>query len=186
VATKSAGAAGLADRYATALFELAESEKLLDIVAADLEQVARLIDETDDFRRLIRSPVVSRDDQGKALAAVAEKAGLNDTTRRFFGVLARNRRLFVLPAIIAAFLELLSAGRGETSAEVVSAKPLSETQLTDVRAALKKAVGSDVAVQARVDPGLLGGLIVKVGSRMIDSSLNTKLQQLRLAMKGIG
>lgn len=186
MATESAGAAGLADRYATALFELAESEKTLDIVAADLEQVAGLIDESDDLRRLIRSPVVSRDDQGRAVAAVSEKAGLNDLTRRFLGILARNRRLFALPAIIAAFLELLAAGRGETSAEVVSAKPLSDTQLSDVRAALKQAVGGDVAVQARVDPGLLGGLVVKVGSRMIDSSLNTKLQQLRLAMKGIG
>ncbi len=186
MASETSGATGLADRYAAALFELAESDKLLDDVAADLEQVASLIEDSDDFRRLIRSPVISREDQTRALSAVAEKAGLKDLTRRFLGVLARNRRLFVLPVVIRAFLAMISAGRGETAADVVSAQPLSDAQLSDLRAALKKAVGTDVAVQAAVDPGLLGGLIVKVGSRMIDSSLNTKLQQLRLAMKGIG
>ncbi len=186
MATETSGATGLADRYAAALFELAESEKLLDDVAADLEQVARLIDESDDFRRLIRSPVISRENQAGALTALAKKAGLQDLTRRFLGVLARNRRLFVLPAVIRAFLDMISAGRGETAADVVSAQPLTDAQLSDLRAALKKAVGTDVAVHAAVDPALLGGLVVKVGSRMIDSSLNTQLQQLRLAMKGIG
>ena len=186
MASETSGATGLADRYAAALFELAESDKLLDDVAADLEQVAQLIDDSDDFRRLIRSPVISREDQTRALTAVAEKAGLQDLTRRFLGVLARNRRLFVLPGVIRAFLAMISAGRGETAADVVSAQPLSDAQLSDLRAALKKAVGTDVAVHTAVDPALLGGLVVKVGSRMIDSSLNTKLQQLRLAMKGIG
>lgn len=186
MATESSGAAGVADRYATALFELAESDKLHDDVAADLEQVQRLIDEIDDFRRLIRSPVISRENQGRAIAALAEKAGLSDLTRRFLGLLARNRRLFVLPGVIKAYSALLATSRGETSAEVVSAKDLSDSQLAGLRAALKKAVGGDVTIQARVDPGLLGGLVVRIGSRMIDSSLSTKLQQLRLAMKGIG
>jgi F-type H+-transporting ATPase subunit delta len=186
VAAESSGAAGVADRYSTALYELAESDKLLEAVAEDLEQVRQLIDESADFRRLILSPVLSREDQGRAIAALAEKAGFNDLTRRFLGLLARNRRLFALDGIIKAYASLLAAGRGETSAEVVSAKELTKKQLTDLRAALKKAVGSDVAVHTQVDPALLGGLVVKVGSRMIDSSLNTKLQHLRLAMKGIG
>ena len=186
MATESSGAGGLADRYAAALFELAESERLLDEVAGNLEQIQQMTEESDDFRRLIRSPVISRDNQGRAMAALAEKIGLNDTTRRFLGVLARNRRLFALPAIIRAFLDFIAASRGETTAEVVSARELSDKQLADVRAALKKAVGSEVSVQTKVDNGLLGGLVVKVGSRMIDSSLRTKLQQLRLAMRGIG
>lgn len=186
MATESSGAGGLADRYAAALFELAESERLLDEVAGNLEQIQQLTEESDDFQRLIRSPVISRDNQGRAIAALAEKIGLNDTTRRFLGVLARNRRLFALPAVIRAFRDLIAASRGESTAEVVSARELSDKQLADVRAALKKAVGSDVSIQAKVDNGLLGGLVVKVGSRMIDSSLRTKLQQLRLAMRGIG
>lgn len=185
MADKSSSTGGLAKRYAAALFELAEPANLLDEVAGNLKDIQKLVAESDDLRRLIRSPVISRDDQGRAIAALAEKAGLNDTTRRFLGVLARNRRLFALPDIIGAYLDMIAASRGETTAEVISAHELSDKQLADVREALKKAVGGDVSIQAKIDSGLLGGLVVKVGSRMFDSSLNTKLQQLRLAMRGI-
>lgn len=176
----------MADRYATALYELAAADKLLDAVAADLQQIQRLIAESADLRRLFHSPVVSREDQGRAVAGLAGKAGLNDLTRRFLGLLARNRRLMALSAVIDAYLGQLAAARGETTADVVSARELTDKQVAGVRAALKKAVGGEVTVTRRVDPTLLGGLVVKVGSRMVDSSLRTKLQQLRLAMKGIG
>lgn len=186
MAAKNSSAAGVADRYATALYELAAADKLLDAVAADLQQIQGLIARSGDLRRLLHSPVASRDEQGRAVAALAAKAGLNDLTRRFLGLLARNRRLAALGAVIEAYLGLLAAARGQTTADVVSARDLSDRQMADIRAALKKSVGGEVAVTARVDPALLGGLVVKVGSRMVDSSLRTKLQQLRLAMKGIG
>jgi len=168
------------------LFDLAEADELLDVVADDLRQIGKLIDANRNLARAVRSPVVSRDDQGRAMAALAEKAGFNDLTRRFLGVLARNRRLFALDAVIAAYLTLLAQGRGETTVDVIAARELTGEQLAGVRAALAKAVGGGVVLNARVDPSLLGGLVVKVGSRMVDSSLRTKLQQLRLAMKGIG
>ena len=176
----------MADRYATALYELAAADQLLDAVAADLQQLQRLTAGSADLRRLFHSPVASRAEQGRAVAALSGKAGLNDLTRRFLGLLARNRRLAALAAVIDAFLGQLAGARGQTTADVVSARELTDRQLAGVRAALQKAVGGEVAVTARVDPGLLGGLVVKVGSRMVDSSLRTKLQQLRLAMKGIG
>jgi len=186
VAAESSSAAGVADRYAMALYELAVAEKRLDVIEADLQQVRRLMADSEDLRRLLRSPVMAREDQGRAIAAVAERAGLDDLTRRFLGVLARNRRLTALPAVVETFRAQLASARGETAAEVVSARPLTETQAEELRAALRKAVGGDVVLTQRVEPGLLGGLVVKVGSRMVDSSLRTKLQQLRLAMKGIG
>lgn len=180
------GATGLAGRYAKALFALADEAKQLDAVADDLRSLARMIGGSADLTRLIRSPVLSRADQGKALAAVLDKAGIGDLTRRFAGVVAANRRLFVLPDMIKAFLAELASRRGEATAEVVSAKELTEQQKQALLDSLRRAVGTAVAVEARVDPGLLGGLVVKIGSRMVDSSLRTKLQQLRLAMKGIG
>lgn len=186
VPSATSGATGLAGRYATALFALADEAKQLDAVAGDLRNLARMIVGSADLTRLIRSPVLSRAEQGKALEAVLEKAGAGDLTRRFAGVVSANRRLFVLPGIIAAFLAELASRRGEATAEVVSAKELSEQQKQALSDSLRRAVGTTVSVEARVDPGLLGGLVVKVGSRMVDSSLRTKLQQLRLAMKGIG
>ncbi len=180
------GATGLAGRYATALFDLAETDKLLDRVAGDLGQLDRMIEDSADLTRLIRSPVISRDDQGRAIGAVLEKAKMCGLTRNFVGTVAQNRRLFTLKAMIAAYQGLLAARRGEATAEVVSAKPLTKKQLGTIGGQLKKAIGSDVAIDARVDDGLLGGLIVKIGSRMVDSSLRTKLQKLRFAMKGIG
>lgn len=184
--SETTGAIGLAGRYATALFELADQAKSLDAVADDLESLGAMIEGSDDLKRLIRSPVLSRDEQGRAIAAVMEKAEIGALVRRFTGVVAANRRLFALPAMIATYMGLLAGRRGERRAEVTSAAELTDAQMSALEAALKKAAGSEVAVSARVDPRLLGGLVVRIGSRMIDSSLATKLQTLRLAMKGTG
>lgn len=186
MAADSSGAAGLAGRYATALFELAEYDKKLDDVASDLQQLGAMIDDSEDFARLIKSPVVSRDDQIKAMDAIADAAAFSDLTKNFVGVVAENRRLFALPSMIKAYQAQLATSRGEATAEVVSAAALTADQLKAVEDALKKAIGTKVQVEQRVDESLLGGLVVKVGSRMIDSSLKTKLQKMRLAMKGVG
>jgi F-type H+-transporting ATPase subunit delta len=185
VSSGTTGATGLAGRYATALFELADQEKSLDQVAQDLRQLAGMIRESKDLQRALRSPVISRQSQGKAMAALLDKAGASTLTKRFVGVVAENRRLFTLPDIIDSYLALLAGRRGEISAEVTSAQPLNDGQLGALKAALKKAMGAEIAVNAKVDPGLLGGLIVRLGSRMVDSSLRTKLQRLRLAMRGV-
>ncbi len=186
MSSKTTGATGLAGRYATAVFEMAEADGALDRVADDLERLAAMIHASDDLTRLIRSPVISRQDQMRAMAALMENSGMDELSVRFVGVVAQNRRLFVLPDMIAAYRALLAAHRGEASVEVISAKTLTEKQRTAIGGALKKAVGAKVALDVKVDSGLLGGLIVRVGSRMFDSSLNTKLQHLRLAMKGVG
>ncbi|CAA7623506.1 F0F1 ATP synthase subunit delta [Magnetospirillum sp. UT-4] len=176
----------IADRYAAALFDLAETQGSLDRVAADLAALKAMLKESADFRRLIDSPVLSRGDQGKAIAALSASAGFGPLTANFLGLAANNRRLFVLPAIIDAFLRRLAAKRGEVAAHVASAVPLTKAQADSLAATLKTAFGSTVTVETVVDPSLLGGLVVKVGSRMVDSSLKTKLQHLKLAMKGVG
>jgi F-type H+-transporting ATPase subunit delta len=177
---------GLAGRYALALLELADETKSLDAVAEDLRALHRIIEESEDFRRLLRSPLISREDQSKALAAILDKAGSGETTRRFGQVLARNRRLFVLPQIIEAYLAELARRRGEVTAQVTSAVELSDAQRQALIDRLKATVGGKVQVDVKVDKDLIGGLIVKVGSRMIDNSLRSKLQRLQLAMKGVG
>jgi F-type H+-transporting ATPase subunit delta len=176
----------IADRYATALYELAESQNLLDQVAGDLKALKAMIRESADFSRLLYSPVVSRADQGKVVAALATEAKFSGLTANFLGVLANNRRLDTVEGVIAAYLGRLAAKRGEKSAQVASAVPLSAAQLDSLTNALKTAFGGNVAVDVEVDPSLLGGLVVKVGSQMVDSSLKTKLQHLKLAMKGVG
>ena len=180
------GATGLAARYATALFELAEAGKQLDQVADDLLVIAQMLEKSDDLKRLIRSPVISRADQGTAMAVVMEAAKTGELSRKFIGLVAQNRRLFVLPAMIKAYQALIKVLRGESTAEVISAKKLSAKQLKGIEDTLKNATGTNVSVDASVDESLLGGLIVKVGSRMVDSSLKTKLNQLRFSMKGVG
>lgn len=184
MASNSAGVSGLAERYATALFELAEERRGLDEVAGDLRQLRDMLEGSADFRRLVRSPVLSRDEQGRAVRTLAERAGLSELTRNFLGLVARNRRLFAVPAMIEAYLARLAARRGEITAQVTAAQPLSEIQLAAVNEQLKKAMGSKVAVEVKVDPALLGGLVVKVGSRMVDASLRSKLQRLQVAMRG--
>ena len=186
VSSNVIGATGLSGRYATALFELADEEKALDDVASDLASVGVMIEESDDLQRLIRSPIISRDDQLDAMDAVLEAAGVSRLTRNFIGVVTRNRRLFGLPGMIKDYQALLAAARGEATAEVTSAQQLSDAQISAVEDSIKQAMGTKVAIDAKVDESLLGGLVVKVGSRMVDTSLKTKLSQLRLAMKGVG
>ncbi len=181
----TAGSTGLADRYASALFELAQSTSSLDAVAAELRSVNALIGGSPDLARLIASPVISRKSQWRAVDAILQHVGISDLTRRFVGVVADNRRLFALPSIIAAFLHRLAEQRGETSVEVVAAQALTPAQLNAITLALQKAVSKNVALTTRIDPALLGGLVVKVGSRMVDSSIRTKLKRLSLAIKGV-
>lgn len=182
----SEASGAIADRYSAALFELAEQQSALDAVAADLKTLKAMVAESPDLRRLMRSPVVSRKDQRKAMEALAVKAGFNGLTQKFLGLVAQNRRLFALDGVIEAYLSRLAAKRGEVTAQVSSAVTLTETQVGAIGAALKKVVGSNVTLDLSVDPALLGGLVVKVGSRMVDGSLRTKLQHLQLAMKGVG
>jgi F-type H+-transporting ATPase subunit delta len=186
VAARGNGSGGLAARYAAALFELADERKETDRVADDLAQLKAMIAGSDDLRALLRSPVLTREEQGRAMAAVLERAGACDIVRRFVGVVGENRRLFALPHMIEQFLAELAARRGEMRAEVVAARPLNEQQQRALAEAIRRSVGGQVSIDVKVDPAIIGGLIVKVGSRMIDSSLRTKLQRLQLAMKGVG
>ena len=181
-----AGVSGLAGRYATAIFELAREARTLDGVAADLAALTKLLNTSADLTRLVRSPVFSRAEQGKAMAAVLARMQVQDLTARFIGLVASKRRLFVLPAIISIFNALLAAHRGEVSAQVTSAHALDSEQLDAIKSALKQAAGRDVQLQAVVDNSILGGLIVRMGSRMIDGSLRTKLNNLQIAMKEVG
>lgn len=177
---------GLSGRYATALFDLAESASALDQVAEDLRQIEAMTAESDDLSRLIRSPAISRADQSAAMQALLEKVGAAELTRNFIGVVASNRRLFVLGDIIKDYLMVLAGRRGEMTADVTSAKPLSDGQQAEIVTALQTSVGGKVSLNSTVDPELLGGLVIKIGSRMVDSSLQTKLQHLKLAMRGVG
>lgn len=185
MAASASGSATLAGRYASALFDLANDAKATETVEGDLSTISQMLDASADLRRLIASPVLGRGEQSRAIGAVLDKAGVSDTTRNFVSVCAQNRRLFALPAMIREFRRMASEHRGEQAAEVISAKALSDDQKAALADALKKAVGSDVAVEEKVDPELLGGLVVRIGSRMVDGSLKTKLQQMRLAMKGV-
>jgi F-type H+-transporting ATPase subunit delta len=186
LASEASGLGGIAQRYATALYDLGEGEKSLDAVADDLRAVQEMIDASEDLRRLIRSPLITRDDQWQAVEGLLEKAEMSALTRRFIGVITDNRRLFALPTIIAAFLRLLAARRGEITAQVTTAVKLDAEQTAALTETLKATLGAKVAVEPSVDPEILGGMVVRVGSRMFDSSLRTKLTRMQLAMKGIG
>ena len=186
MASEARGVSGVAERYAAALFELADERRLLDAVAGDLAELRTMLRESPDLGRLLRSPVLARSEQARAIAALAERAGLTPLTRDFLGIVARNRRLFAVPAMIEAYLARLAERRGEVTAEVTAAQPLSEAQHAALLDQLRRAMGRRVAVDIRVDPALLGGMVVKVGSRMIDGSLSSKLRRLQMAMKGIG
>jgi len=186
VSSETAGSNGLADRYASALYDLAYERNALDQVAADLRSLKAMLTESADFRRFISSPIVSREDQQKGIDAIAQGAALSDLVRNFLGLIAQNRRLFALGGMADAYLARLASARGEVTATVHSAKYLSDAQVASLSAALKQAVGKDVAMNIFIDPTILGGLIVKIGSRMVDNSVRTKLQRLQLAMKGVG
>ena len=177
--------ASMAGRYAGALLELAKDEGQLAKVEADLKTFQGMLDASEDLRRLVRSPVISADDKTKALTAILGKAGISPLSTNFFKLIARNRRLFAVADMIRDFRALLARQRGEVTAEVASAHALTPQQMQALKDALRAQVGKDVQINARVDPNLLGGLVVKMGSKMIDSSLRTKLDNLKVAMKGI-
>lgn len=184
VATTDQTVSGVPGRYASALFELAREEKATEQVGQQLATVQSAIDQSKDLARLVRSPAFSAADQVAALAAVGQQIGISGTTLNFLKLVAKNRRLAALPDMTRAYATLLSQSKGEIAGEVTSAAPLSAQQLSDLKSALKSALGRDVALSTRVDDSILGGLIVKVGSRMMDNSLKTKLQSLKIAMKG--
>jgi len=174
---------GVGGRYARALFELAKDENSLESVEKDFASLAAMLAESADLNRFVRSPALARGDQQKALAALGERAGFSALTAKFLGLVAGNGRLHVLAAMIADFKALLREHRGEISASVTSAHKLGAAQLDALKSQLKAAMGRDVQIDLETDPELIGGLVVKVGSRMIDSSLRTKLDNLHLAMK---
>jgi F-type H+-transporting ATPase subunit delta len=176
--------ASLSGRYATALFELARDAKAIDTIEASLGTVRAALGESADFKALTTSPLIARGAAVKAVEAVAGVLKLDATTAKFLGVLAENRRLAKLPQIIAAFRALAARHRGETTAEVVSAHPLDAAQVDALKQQLRTRTGRDVTVDLSVDPSLLGGLVVKIGSQMIDSSIRTRLNSLAHAMKG--
>ncbi len=185
--SQSAGpVSGVAERYASALFDLAESEKKISAVEKDLDRVDALLKGSDDLMNLVRSPVFSAEDQQAAIGKVLTKAKVAGIVGNFVRVVAGNRRLFVLPEIIRAFRAKLAESRGETDAQVTVAQKLSAEQTKQLKATLKSVVGKDVALDMTVDPSLLGGMIVKVGSRQIDTSIKTKLSSMKLALKEVG
>lgn len=176
--------ASLAGRYATALFALAKENNSIETVQASLGTLSAAMAESEDLRALTSSPVLSREDAGKAIAAIAKALDLDPLSTNTLGVLAANRRLDQIKAVIRAFSTLASDHRGEITAEVTSAHPLDDKQIDALKAQLKKRVGSDVSVSTAVDSSMLGGLVVKIGSQMIDSSIKTRLNTLSQAMKG--
>lgn len=177
---------GIAGRYATALFELARDAGEIEGLESDLKALLAALQESPALRDLTTSPIYTREDQAAGLAGVAERMGLSTLVANTLGLMASNRRLFVLPRMIDAVLGLIALHRGEVTAEVRSAQPLSDAQSAELAEALKASVGKDVIVKATVDPDLIGGLVVKVGSRMIDTSIRAKLNNLQNAMKEVG
>jgi F-type H+-transporting ATPase subunit delta len=175
---------GMAGRYANALFELAREEKTLDQVKADLEAFDKLVAGNPDLARLVRSPVFGAEEQAKALGAVLDKAGIKGLAGNFLRTVASNRRLFAVRDMVKAFRTLVAHHKGEVTAQVTVAEPLGDKNLDALKSAIKSVTGGkDIDLDVKVDPAIIGGLIVKVGSRMVDSSLRTKLNAIKLAMK---
>ena len=186
MAAEDPSVSGVSGRYATALFELARDEKSIDAVKADLDKFDAMLADSADLKRLVRSPVFSADMQLKALSAVLDKAGISGTSAKFLKVLTANRRLFAVSDVIRAFRALVARFRGEATTEVTVAEQLNDKNLDALKAALKTVTGKDVALNVKVDPSIIGGLVVKLGSRMVDSSLRTKLNSIKHAMKEAG
>lgn len=176
---------GMAGRYATALFELAEEASSIDAVKADLDTLAALMADSADFSRLVKSPVFTAEEQEKAVSAILSKIGIGGLSANFVKLVARNRRLFALPDMIKSYAALVAAKRGEVTAEVTAAEPLSDAHIAALKQALAEKTGKDVGLDVTVDPSILGGLVVKLGSRMVDASLKTKLNSIRHAMKEV-
>ena len=177
---------GIAGRYATAVFELAKDGNALDALEGDIATLGAAIAESSDFRSLIHSPVYSRDAQGRAIAAIADKMGLSEMMGNTLKLMATKRRLFVLPQLLAGLRDLIDEEKGEITAEVQAATALTDEQKSTLAATLKNSVGKDVNMNITVDESLIGGLIVKVGSKMIDTSIRSKLMSLQNTMKEVG
>jgi F-type H+-transporting ATPase subunit delta len=183
VAGEDATVSGMAGRYATALFELAVEQNAVDTVKGDLDRFDALVAGSPDLTRLVRSPVFTSEEQAKAVAAVLAKAGIGGLAANFIQLVASNRRLFAVSDMARGFRHRVARHRGETSAEVTVAEPLSDAHLAALKEALKSVTGKDVDLAVKVDPAIIGGLVVKLGSRMVDTSLRTKLNALKFAMK---
>ena len=177
---------GIAGRYATAIFELAKEGNALATLESDVGTLGAALKDSADFRAVIHSPVYSRDEQGAAVTAIAETAGLSDILKNTLALMAAKRRLFVLPQLVAALERMISDEKGEIEADVTSAQPLTEDQQAKLAETLKARVGKDVKLNTAVDESLIGGLVVKVGSRMIDTSIRSKLAALKNTMKEVG
>ena len=186
MAAEGSSVSGVSGRYATALFELARDERAIDAVLVDLDQFNAMLDDSADLRRLVRSPVFSADMQVKALTVVLDRAGIAGISANFLKVLTANRRLFAVADVIRAFRALVAKFKGEAAADVTVAEPLSDKNLDALKTALKSVTGKDVALNVKVDPAIIGGLVVKLGSRMVDSSLRTKLNSIKHAMREAG
>ena len=186
MAAENPSVSGVSGRYATALFDLARDEKSIDAVKADLDKFDAMLADSADLKRLVRSPVFSAESQSKALAAVLDKAGISDISAKFLKVLTVNRRLFAVGDVIRAFSALVAKFKGEATADVTVAETLNDKNLDALKAALKSVTGKEVALNVKVDPSIIGGLVVKLGSRMVDSSLRTKLNSIKHAMKEAG
>lgn len=177
---------GVAGRYATALFELGLEEKALEQIETDLGRFGEALDASDDLQRLVKSPMFSTEEQGHALGAILDELKIEGLTKNFLLLVSKNRRLFATPDMIRAYRAMLAEHRGEMSATVTAASKLTNTQVTALKQALKAGLGKDVMLDQLVDPSLIGGLMIKVGSRMIDTSIRTKLNSLKHAMKEVG
>jgi F-type H+-transporting ATPase subunit delta len=186
VAGENPTVSGVAGRYATALFELARDERSVDVVKADLDRFDAMVAQSADLTRLVRSPVFTAEEQLKALSAIMDAAGMTGTAAKFLKVVTVNRRLFSVRDVIKAFGVLVAKFKGEVAADVTVAEPLSDRSLDALKAALKSVTGQEVSLNVKIDPAIIGGLVVKVGSRMVDSSLRTKLNSMKNAMKEAG
>jgi F-type H+-transporting ATPase subunit delta len=186
VATAEPIVSGMAGRYATALFELALESNAVDAVRTDLGKFDKLVSEIGDLDRLVRSPVFTAEEQARAVGSVLDQAGIGGLAGKFIRLVASNRRLFASRDMVRAFNGLVAKHKGEVTAQVTVAEPLSDARLNEIKSALKSVTGKDVVVDVKVDPAIIGGLIVKLGSRMIDSSLRTKLNAIKHAMKEAG
>lgn len=185
MATDQTNSASMPGRYASALFELAKEQGSVEQIEADLKAFESLLTESEDLRRLVASPVFAAEDQSRALSALLEKAGISGLTENFLQVITHNRRLFAVPQMIKIFAALAAESRGEVTAEVTTAQALTDELTAELKQTLKNAVGKDVKLDARVEPAILGGLIVKIGSKMVDSSLRTKLTAMKVSLKAV-
>ncbi len=186
MAGKNGIVSGMAGRYARALFELALETNAVAQVQDDLKAFDALVASSPDLTRLVRSPVFSSDEQARALSAVLDRAGIKGLAANFLKVIASNRRLFAVREMIRGFNALVAAHKGEVTAQVTVAETLSDARLGEIKDALKAVTAKDVQIDVTVDPAIIGGLVVKLGSRMVDASLRTKLNSIKHAMKEVG